>query len=110
MLPYKNSYSDDGTVQYTGFFLPAYSMMLKTGYSDHRGVTFLKKAKEYYESQRKKKSGHKLLEYCAEYCFTPSEALLRQGDGIFDPIIISDRLTQLRIQKIGIKPQQVDLV
>lgn len=110
VLPYKNSYSDDGTVQYTGFFLPAYSMMLKTGYSDHRGVTFLKKAKEYYESQRKKKSGHKLLEYCAEYCFTPSEALLRQGDGIFDPIIISDRLTQLRIQKIGIKPQQVDLV
>ena len=110
VLPYKNNYSDDGAVQYTGFFLPAYSMMLKTGYVDNRGVTDLKKARDYYETERKKKSGQALLEYCAEYCFTPAEALLRQGDGIFDPIIIADRLTQLRIQKIGVKPQCVDLV
>ena len=109
ILPYKNNYSDDGSIQYTGFFLPAYSMMLKTGYTDSRGVTLLKKARDYYESERKKKSGQVLLEYCAEYCFTPNEALLRQGDGIFDPIAIADRLTQLRIQKIGVKPQQVDL-
>lgn len=110
VLPYKNNYSDDGSVQYTGFFLPAYSMMLKNGYVDHRGVTFLSKAKEYYENERKKKSGQVLLEYCAEYCFTPGEALLRQGDGIFDPIIIADRLTQLRIQKVGVKPRRVDLL
>ena len=110
VLPYKNNYSEDGTVQYTGFFLPAYSMMLKTGYTDNRGVTLIQKAKDYYETERKKKSGQVLLEYCAEYCFTPNEALLKQGDGIFDPILIADRLTQLRIQKIGIKPQRVDLL
>ncbi len=110
ILPYKNNYSDDGTVQYTGFFLPAYSMMLKTGYTDNRGATLIEKAKTYYETERKKKSGQVLLEYCAEYCFTPGEALLKQGDGIFDPILIADRLTQLRIQKIGIKPQRVDLL
>ncbi|MEG2196454.1 MAG: LAGLIDADG family homing endonuclease [Cellulosilyticaceae bacterium] len=110
VLPYKNRYSDDGEVQYTGFFLPAYSMMLKSGYVDNRGVTFLKKSRDYYEEARKNKSGQALLEYCAEYCFTPGEALLRQGDGIFDPILIADRLTQLRIQKIGITPQRVDLL
>lgn len=110
VLPYKNNYSEDGTVQYTGFFLPAYSMMLKTGYTDNRGATLIQKAKDYYETERKKKSGQVLLEYCAEYCFTPNEALLKQGDGIFDPILIADRLTQLRIQKIGIKPQRVDLL
>ena len=63
-----------------------------------------------YETERKKKSGQNLLDYCAEFCFTPSEALLKQGDGIFDPVLIADRLTQLRIQKVGVKPQQVDLL
>ena len=110
VLPYKNSYSDDKSVQYTGYFIPAYNIMLKSGFMDHRGVTNIQKAIDYYETERKKKSGQALLEYCAEYCFTPSEALLKQGDGIFDPILIADRLTQLRIQKLGVKPQQVDLL
>ena len=26
--------------------------------------------------------GSDLLDYCAEHCFTPDEALLRQGDNI----------------------------
>lgn len=109
ILPYKNSYSDDGSTQYTGYFIPAYNIMLKAGFTDARGYTDPKKAREYYEGERKKKSGQALLEYCAEYCFTPAEALLKQGDGIFDPIIIADRLTQLRIQKLGIKPTQCNL-
>lgn len=109
VLPYKNNYSEDGTVQYTGYFIPAYNIMLKSGYYDKRGVTDTKKAKEYYENERKKKSGQNLLDYCAEFCFTPNEALLKQGDGIFDPVLIADRLTQLRIQKVGVKPQQVKL-
>lgn len=110
VLPYKNNYSEDGSVQYTGYFIPAYNLMLKSGFTDHRGVTDVIRAKEYYENERKKKSGQNLLDYCAEFCFTPGEALLKQGDGIFDSVIIADRLTQLRIQKIGIKPQTVDLV
>lgn len=109
VLPYKNNYSEDGTEQYTGYFIPAYNIMLKSGYYDKRGVTDTKKAKEYYEEERKNKSGQNLLDYCAEFCFTPNEALLKQGDGIFDPVLIADRLTQLRIQKVGVKPQQVKL-
>lgn len=110
ILPYKNNYSEDGEIQYTGYFIPAYNIMLKSGYTDSRGVTDIELAKEYYTKQRKNKSGQALLDYCAEYCWTPNEALLKQGDGIFDPILIADRLTQLRIQKIGIKPQRVDLL
>lgn len=109
ILPYKNNYSEDGTTQYTGYFIPAYNIMLKSGFTDHRGVTDVKRAKEYYDNERKKKSGQILLDYCAEYCYTPSEALLKQGDGIFDPIVLADRLTQLRIQKIGTPPQRVHL-
>lgn len=110
ILPYKNRYSDDGSVQFTGYFIPAYNIMLASGYTDSRGVTDIEKAKAYYEENRKKKSGQALLEYCAEYCFTPGEALLKQGDNIFDSIAIADRLTQLRVQKIGVQPQRVDLL
>lgn len=110
VLPYKNYYSEDGSVQYTGYFIPAYNIMLKPGYTDHRGVTLIQKAKEYYENERKKKSGQTLLDYCAEYCQSPNEALLKQGDGLFNPILIADRLTQIRIQKLGVKPQRVDLL
>ena len=110
VLPYKNFYSSDGTVQYTGFFIPAYTFMLGSEYIDHRGVTNIEKAKKYYEEQRAAKSGKSLLEYCSEYCFTPAEALLRQGDNIFDAIAISDRITQIRIHKMGVKPRRVALL
>ena len=110
VLPYKNFYSSDGTVQYTGFFIPAYTFMLGSEYTDHRGVTNIEKAKKYYEEQRAVKSGKSLLEYCSEYCFTPAEALLRQGDNIFDAIAISDRITQIRIHKMGVKPRRVALL
>lgn len=110
VLPYKNFYSSDGTVQYTGFFIPAYTFMLGSEYTDHRGVTNIEKAKKYYKEQRAAKSGKSLLEYCSEYCFTPAEALLRQGDNIFDAIAISDRITQIRIHKMGVKPRRVALL
>lgn len=110
VLPYKNFYSSDGTVQYTGFFIPAYTFMLGSEYTDHRGVTNIEKAKKYYEEQRAAKSGKSFLEYCSEYCFTPAEALLRQGDNIFDAIAISDRITQIRIHKMGVKPRRVALL
>ena len=110
VLPYKNNYTQDGKYQLTGFFIPAYSFMLGEGFTDHRGVTNRTKAKEYYEKQRALKSGQALLEYCSEFCFTPDEALLRQGDNIFDSVAIADRLTQLRIHKMGKKPRRVALL
>lgn len=109
ILPYKHNFTDDGETVLTSFFLPAYAMVIDPKYMDKRGYTDMVKAREYFEAERKKKSGQALLDYCAEYCFTGGEALLKQGDSIFDSIALADRLTQLRIQKIGVKPQVVDL-
>jgi hypothetical protein len=84
--------------------------MLGSDFTDHRGVTNRAKAKEWYESQRARKSGQALIEYCAEFCFTPAEALLRQGENIFDSVALADRITQIRIHKMGIKPKRVTLL
>lgn len=109
ILPYKNTDTDDGNPEYTAFFLPAHRFSLKAEFLDKRGVTDSKRFKEYYEQERKKLSGKDLFDYCAEHCFVASEALLKQGSNTFDSVTIADRLTQLRIQKIGVKPQQCNI-
>lgn len=99
VLPYKNKYTRDGRVAYTGFFIPAHEFSLKEEFLDSRGVTDSERFKAWYEDQRNKMEGQSLLIYCAEHCFTPDEALLRQGDNIFDSIALSERLTQIRVFK-----------
>lgn len=99
VLPYKNKYTRDGKIAYTGFFIPAHEFSLNPEFVDSRGVTDSIRFKQWYEEQRKKMEGQALLDYCAEHCFTPDEALLRQGDNIFDSIVISERLTQIRVFK-----------
>lgn len=99
VLPYKNKYTRDGKIAYTGFFIPAHEFSLNPEFVDSRGVTDSVRFKKWYEEQRKKMEGQALLDYCAEHCFTPDEALLRQGDNIFDSIVISERLTQIRVFK-----------
>lgn len=111
VLPYKNKYTRDGKIAYTGFFIPAHEFALNPEYYDERGVTDSVRFKEWYEDQRKKMEGSDLLDYCAEHCFTPDEALLRQGDNIFDSIVISERLTQIRVFKENyIKPEPTALL
>lgn len=110
VLPYKNSYSRDGKVQFTGFFIPAYEVSLDPKYTDNRGVTDSVSFKAYYEEKRKIMTGKDLMIYCAEHCFTPEEAILMQGDNIFDSEVISDRLTQIRVFKEGIKPEPTALL
>lgn len=109
ILPYKHNFTSDGQYVKTAFFLPAYAMLIDPEYMDHRGYTDMVKAREYFDGERKKKSGQVLLDYCAEYCYTSEDALLKQGSNIFDTIAIADRLGQIRVQKIGIKPQHVKM-
>lgn len=110
VLPYKNFHSRDGRVQYTGFFIPAHEFALDPRYLDERGVTNSVEFKNFYEDHRKKLDGTDLLDYCAEHCFTPDEALLRQGDNIFDSVVISDRLTQIRVHKMSTPPKPMALL
>lgn len=109
ILPYRHNFTEDNEYALTAFFLPAFAMVISPEFMDNRGYTDMVKAKAYFDGERKKKSGQVLLDYCAEYCMTPQEALLKQGSNDFDQVSISDRLGQLRIQKIGVKPQQVKM-
>lgn len=111
VLPYKNKYTRNGRIAYTGFFIPAHEFSLNPEFVDKRGVTDSVRFKEWYENQRKKMEGQALLDYCAEHCFTPDEALLRQGDNLFDSIVISERLTQIRVFKENyVKPEPTALL
>lgn len=109
VLPYKNAYTRDGKIQYTGFFIPAHEFSLKPEFLDNRGVTDKIRFREHYEKQRALMTGSTLMTYCAEHCFTPDEALLRQGDNIFNSELISDKLTKIRVHGDGVKPQPVVL-
>ena len=110
VLPYKNSYSRDRKIQYTGFFIPAYEVSLDPKYADERGVTDSVAFKAFYEEKRKIMEGKDLMTYCAEHCFTPEEAILLQGDNIFDSEVIADRLTKIRVFKEYNKPEPTTLI
>lgn len=112
VLPYKNRYTRDNTVQYTGFFIPAYEFSLLPEYVDSRGVTNIELYKARLEKERAKLEGQELIIECAEQCFTPDEALLRQGNNIFDSEIISNRLTAIRtkLDKEYEKPKKIMLL
>ena len=110
VLPYKNSYSRDGKIQYTGFFIPAYEVSLDPKFTDKRGVTDSVAFKAFYEDKRKAMEGKDLMIYCAEHCFTPEEAILMQGDNIFDSEVIADRLTHIRVFKEYTKPEPMALL
>lgn len=109
VLPYKNYDTEDGKPILSGFFIPAHKFSLKSEYLDHRGVTDSKRFRAFYEEERKKLTGKDLMDYCAEHCFHFGEALFKQGVNQFDTVSIAERLGQLRIQKLGIKPQQVKM-
>ena len=110
VLPYKNAYTRDGRVQYTGWFMPAYQFSLDSSYIDNRGVTDETRFKEHYEKTRQNLSGKDLVIYCAEHCFCPEEALLMAGDNLFDSAVISDQLVNIRVHKLYTKPQPTALV
>lgn len=110
VLPYKNVDTRDGRIQYTGFFIPAQKFSLLPEYLDSRGVTDDVRFKEHYEKQRKLMSGQDLLIYAAEHCFNPEEALLRQGDNIFDAELISEQLVNIRVHKSVERPKRMTLL
>lgn len=109
ILPYKNSYTMDNKVAFTGFFIPAYEFALDPKYVDNRGVTNNIEFRKFYESKRANMEGQDLLTYCAEYCFTPNEALLKQGDNMFNAELLSDQITQIRVFKNYEKPEPTAL-
>ena len=87
----------------TAYFIPAFTFVNKEGYIDHRGVTNIKKAKEYYELKRSKllDDPKAYITECAEFCFTPDDALALEGENQFDSIALQEQLTNIILHKIG---------
>ena len=110
ILPYKHFYTRDGRVQYSGFFIPAHEFSLRKEYLDSRGVTNSVEFKKYYEKKRAGMRGQDAITYAAENCFTPDEALLKQGDNIFDAELISNQLTYIATMKDCPKPKPMGLL
>lgn len=110
VLPYKNFYTRDGRVQYTGFFIPAHEFSLRKEYLDSRGVTNSIEFKKFYEKKREGMRGQDAVTYAAENCFTPDEALLKQGDNLFDAEVISEQLTRIATMKDTPKPVPMGLL
>lgn len=108
MLPYKHNYTLDGSVAYTGFFIPAYTMWFGAngvkGY-DHRGVVDEVKAKEYYDKQRAKITDPSvLIKEKAEFCYCPEEALILEGDNQFNRELLVEQIANIEIHKTVEKP------
>lgn len=95
ILPYKHFHTRDGSVQYSGFFIPAHEFSLRKEYLDNRGVTNSVEFKKFYEKKRAGMKGQDAITYAAENCFTPDEALLKQGDNLFDAELLSEQLTRI---------------
>lgn len=102
-LPYKHNHTKDGDTVLTAFFIPAYTFVAAEGYVDSRGVTNTKKAKEYYLKKREALLANPkdhLIE-CAEFCFTPDDALALEGDNQFNTVLLSEQLANIKLHKIG---------
>lgn len=102
-LPYKHNHTKDGSYAFTSFFIPAYTFVAANGYVDDRGVTNTAKAKKFYLDQREALLANpkEHLIACAEFCFTPDDALALEGDNQFNTVLLSEQLANIKLHKLG---------
>ncbi len=114
ILPYKNTYGRDQQVQYTGYFIPAYTMWFgdddgNIGF-DERGVVNEEMAKIHFNKEFEKyKDPHAALLSKAEYCFTPEDAFILEGSNRFDQELLIDQYNALTLHKTIELPKSVRL-
>lgn len=112
VLPLKHRFTADGQYALTGYFLPAYSILIGDEYTDHRGWTDPEKAKAFYQKERDVKSAEDpkgYPTYCAEYCFTAEEAFALEGENKFNKVYLVNQLAQINLYKAGPKLERGDL-
>ena len=115
MLPFFNTSTANGEPHLTGYFIPSYSMWFGSedgtvkGY-DERGVVNEEAAKEDYLKQWSQiEDPHTLLIKKAEYCFTPEDAFVLEGDNMFDSEKLADQLANIEIHKTVERPKNYKL-
>lgn len=100
-LPHRHKYTASGEEIISAYFIPAYTIINKPGYIDHRGWTDPEKGRAYYEAERDKKANdpEALVIHCAEYCFNADEALALEGTNKFNKVLITEQIAQIRLHK-----------
>lgn len=100
-LPFYNNYTEDGEWVLTAYFIPANIAFYADGYVDKRGVCSIKKATEYYMSERAKleSSAKALIDYKAEYCLYPSEAFAIEGKNNFNKVKLVEQISAIKFKK-----------
>lgn len=100
ILPVKHNMVQSGETVYTGLFIPAYLSVAPL--MDKRGYCNPKDGMEYYQKERSTfTDANSLLIYCAEYCFTPEEALSLEGENEFNRAGLAEQKSRITISKTG---------
>lgn len=101
VLPFRHSFTPSGDTVLTGYFLPAFSLVLLPGFIDERGWCDPERAKKKLDEDRSALADRPkaLLIHCAEKCYTSEEAFSLEGDNQFDKIIIAEQLAKIRLLK-----------
>lgn len=107
VLPFKHSWTQDGAVAETGFFIPYFLQSLNPKYMDKRGVCNQTAYKKVLTKERNELLSvpDDYVKHCAEYCWNAEEAFTLEGQNKFNKTIIANQLTNIRLHKIGPKPQ-----
>lgn len=102
VLPYRHCFTDSGEQVLTGYFIPAYSVILRPGYLDKRGWTDPDKGKKFWQEVRDRlvNNPKALIVHCAERCFTAEEAFSVEGDNKFNKVHIAEQLAAIRKLKL----------
>ena len=107
VLPFRHSWTQDGAVAETGFFIPYFLQSLNPKYMDSRGVCNQTEYKKMLTKERNELLSvpDDYVKHCAEYCWNAEEAFTLEGQNKFNKTIIANQLANIRLHKIGPKPQ-----
>lgn len=107
VLPFRHSWTQDGAVAETGFFIPYFLQSLNPKYMDSRGVCNQTEYKKMLTKERNELLSvpDDYVKHCAEYCWNAEEAFNLEGQNKFNKTIIANQLANIRLHKIGPKPQ-----
>lgn len=106
VLPYRHSYTNDGSTILSGYFIPAFTQSMVPGMTDSRGYCDEEANKAHLQEKRNQYLNvpQSLIHYCAEYCWNAEEAFALEGDNKFNKVLLSEQLAQIRLHQTGPKP------
>lgn len=107
ILPFRHNWTQDGTTIESGFFIPYFLQSLNPEFMDNRGVCDTKKYKKFLQEERDNLLAvpEDYLKKCAERCWNAEEAFNLEGVNKFNKILIADQLANIRLKKIGPRPE-----